>query len=195
MLLIIGMGLYPFSFLFTNSTQEFANFKKAEFEPGSIWFIAFYTHILLGGIALLTGWSQFSKRIRAKNIDIHRGLGKTYLVSIFFSALAGFYMAVLANGGMIAKFGFSFMSIAWMVTSTLAYTSIRRRDVEQHRQWMIRSYAVTLAGVTFRLWLPLLLFGFNLNFLTVYRIDAWISWTLNLVVAEIIIKKVFSRDK
>lgn len=192
-LLIIGVGLYPFSFFFTDSAAGFMNFKKTEFELESFWVIVFYVHILLGGVALLTGWSQFSKKIRAKNIGLHRSLGKVYIVSILFSSIAGLYMAVLANGGIIAKIGFSGMSIAWMITTTIAYTSIRKRNIEQHRSWMIRSYAVTLAGVTFRLWLPLLLFGFNMNFILVYRIDSWVSWVLNLVIAEMIIRKVFSR--
>jgi uncharacterized membrane protein len=194
-LLAIGIGLYPFSFLFTSAAEGFLNFKKSEFEPGSFWRMTFYIHILLGGVALLTGWSQFSKKIRAKNISLHRRLGKVYIMSILFSSIAGLYMAVLANGGIIAKLGFSGMAVAWMITTSLAYTFIRKRNIEQHRQWMIRSYAVTLAGVTFRLWLPLLLFGFNMNFISVYRIDSWVSWVLNLVIAEMIIRKVFVRNK
>ncbi|MFK7954054.1 MAG: DUF2306 domain-containing protein [Ekhidna sp.] len=192
-ILIIIIGLYPFSFLFTDAEEGFISMKKSIFTPGLLWYGAFYTHILLGGVALLIGWPQFLKKLRNKNIALHRTLGKIYLMSIFFSSIAGFYMAVLANGGLIAKIGFSLMAIAWMFTTVKAYTTIRKRDVEQHQQWMIRSYALTLAGVTFRLWLPLLLFGFQLDFIIVYRIDAWVSWVLNLVVAELIIRKALSR--
>lgn len=192
-ILAIGTGFYPFTFVFSNVRDSFLHFKESIMTLDTIWYVAFYTHILLGGIATLTGWSQFSKKLRVKNINLHRVLGKIYVLSILFSSIAGLYIAALANGGIIAKLGFSFMAIAWMITTTLAYTTIRKKKIEQHRQWMIRSYAVTLAGVTFRLWLPLLLFGFNMQFVTVYRIDSWVSWVLNLVIAEMVIRNVFSR--
>lgn len=191
----ISIGLYPFSFLVTDSAEGFIEFKQKVITPNTLWLCAFYTHILLGGVALLVGLPQFSKKFRSQNIGLHKVVGKVYVTVVFISAIAGFYMALFANGGLIAKLGFSGMVISWVLTTALAYTSIRKKDIEQHQKWMIRSYAVTFTGVTFRLWLPLLLFGFDMDFLMVYRIDSWISWVFNLVLAEILISQMFGETR
>ncbi len=54
---------------------------------------------------------------------------------------------------------------------------------------MIRSYAITFSAVSLRLWLPALQFGIGLDFMTSYKIVAWISWVLNLFIAEWIINR------
>jgi Predicted membrane protein (DUF2306) len=35
----------------------------------------------------------------------------------------------------------------------MAYWRILHRDIQSHRQWMVRAYALTFAAVTLRLWL------------------------------------------
>jgi hypothetical protein len=59
---------------------------------------------------------------------------------------------------------------------------------------MIRSYAVTFTGVTFRLWMPFLSIVFQLEFLEAYPIDAWVSWIANLFVAQLIIRNRFEKE-
>jgi uncharacterized membrane protein len=188
-LLSIFIGLYPFSYVAFNVIEGFLQFKGEVFEANNVWYLAFYTHILLGGIPLLTGWSQFSNKFRNKHIELHRAIGKIYVVAVLISAIAGFYLAVHANGGIVAKIGFSGMSISWLITTILAYSTIRNGNIEKHKQWMIRSFAVTLTGVTFRLWAPILFILFESNPIIAYRIDSWISWALNLVIAEVLITR------
>jgi hypothetical protein len=53
---------------------------------------------------------------------------------------------------------------------------------------MVRNVAVTLAAVTLRLWLPVLL-GMHVPFDTAYPIVAWLCWVPNLLVAETIIRR------
>ena len=60
--------------------------------------------------------------------------------------------------------------------------------IEQHRQWMIRSFALTFAAVTLRLWLPFFQIVLNFEFIEAYIIIAWLCWIPNLIVAEIIIR-------
>jgi hypothetical protein len=48
---------------------------------------------------------------------------------------------------------------------------------------MIRSYALTLAAVTLRLWLPLSQVA-GIDFMTAYVAIAWLCWVPNLLVAE-----------
>ena len=61
--------------------------------------------------------------------------------------------------------------------------AIAAGDVQAHRLWMVRSYALTLAGVTLRLYLPLALVGWA-PYGAVYAALAWLCWLPNLALAD-----------
>lgn len=190
----IAVGFYPFLYLLIDMSGGMLSGKPAELLQNKIWYAAFYQHILLGAIALLAGWSQFSKRFRNKNLKFHRGLGKTYLIAVALSGSAGLFIALYATGGIISILGFSGLAIGWLFTSLQAYLAIRKKDVDQHQYWMIRSYALCWAAVSLRLWLPLFQFGFGMDFLVAYKIIAWLCWVPNLLMAEIIIRNIKPRQ-
>ena len=57
------------------------------------------------------------------------------------------------------------------------------RDFAEHREWMIRSYALVATAITLRLMLPASgLLGFD--FLPAYQVISWLAWSTNLVLAE-----------
>lgn len=76
-----------------------------------------------------------------------------------------------------------------MVTTAQGYLLIRRRKITAHRQWMLRSYSLIFGAVTLRIWLPLLILVFHGDFISPYRIVAWLSWVPNLLVAELMIRR------
>lgn len=162
--------------------------KSQDLLADNVWNFAFYQHIIFGGIALLIGWSQFSKKIRSRYLSIHRTLGKTYVIVVLTSGIAGLYIACYATGGIIAQLGFIGLALSWLFTTGIAYFSIRAKNIDQHQQWMIRSYALTFAAVMLRIWLPLFQFGFSIEFITAYVWIAWLCWVPNLIVAELIVK-------
>jgi hypothetical protein len=64
----------------------------------------------------------------------------------------GFYMSLNIPPGYFAyAMGLFFLSVAWVTNTGMAVWCIRQRQIEQHREWMIRSYVVTFAFVCFRL--------------------------------------------
>ena len=191
----IAIGLYPLTFINANPNEGLLSFKSNELLTNSLWNLSFYTHISLAGLALLIGWLLFLKKLRAKHLHLHRLIGKIYIISILLSSLAGYYIAYHATGGIYAVYGFSGMSTAWLLTTIIAYKAIRVGDIKKHERWMIRSYAVTFTGVTFRLWMPFLIITFQMDFLEAYPISAWISWMANLLVAELILVKQFRKKK
>lgn len=158
--------------------------KPPELFQNHIWHFLFYTHIALGGIALLTGWSQFSEKLRQKRLNLHRNLGKIYVVSVLLSGIAGLYIAMYATGGIVAILGFASLAVLWLFTTFNAFTSIQKKEIVLHQQWMIRSYALTFAAVTLRLWMPLLIAVVGLSFIEAYVIIAWLCWVPNLIFAE-----------
>mgnify|MGYP001945431429 CR=1 FL=1 len=186
----ILIGLYPLVYLLVNMDEQgLLGSKNPEILSNNVWQIAFYLHIYFGGISLLTGWSQFSKKLRAKRLKLHRILGKIYVIAVLISAIAGFYVAIYANGGLVAKLGFSFLAIGWFYTTLNAYTTIKRKEIQKHRKWMIRSYSLTLAAVTLRLWMPILPNLLEISFDDSYIIISWLCWVPNIIIAEIYIRK------
>lgn len=145
--------------------------------------IAGYAHMALGGIAMLIGPFQFVTKLRVKYTGLHRWFGRVYVASVLLSAVAGFALALTATGGLVAKVGFATMAIIWFYSATLAFTSIRAKQVEAHKRWMIRSYALTLSGVTLRVYLGLF-FASGMSFSEFYPVLAWISWVPNLLIVE-----------
>ena len=175
-------------YLLVDMSQGLLSSKSAEILQSSVWYTAFYQHIFLGAIAMLAGWSQFSKRFRNKNLSFHRTLGKVYLIAVALSGSAGLFIAFYASGGLVSVFGFSGLAVCWLFTSLQAYLAIRKKDIDQHQYWMIRCYAVCWAAVTLRIMLPLgQIAGFD--FVTAYRYIAWLCWVPNLMVALLLTAK------
>lgn len=185
----IAIGLYPFAYLYFDMRYGLLASKTTELLADNAWKIAFKTHIFVGAVTLLVGWSQFSKRIRNRNLYLHRTLGKIYLLAVLLSGLAGLYLSFHATGGLIASLGFGGLALSWLFTTQMAYRSILKKEIDAHERWMIRSYALCFAAVTLRIWLPMFQFGFGMEFIFAYKIIAWLCWIPNLIVAELIIQQ------
>lgn len=186
--LAIGIGLYPLIYVF--ATEDFGLLlgKSKEILASQIWNLAFYGHISFGGLALLSGWSQFSKKLRAKRLNLHRNLGKFYVISVLISGLCGVYLGFYATGGLIASLGFIFLGLIWLTTTSIAYVAVKRRDMTLHQGMMVYSYAACFAAVTLRIWLPILTLVFG-EFLIAYRTVAWLCWVPNILFAYIWVRR------
>jgi uncharacterized membrane protein len=103
-------------------------------------------HTLSGVLALLIGPLQFSSRFRQRHLKIHRVLGRIYVVSVFIGSYTGIALAA----GRPGLPGTSMQAAAWMVCTTAAFVTARNRQIAAHRQWMMRSYAVTFTFVSSR---------------------------------------------
>jgi uncharacterized membrane protein len=183
----IVIGLYPVAYVVAPGALPYWSSKSA-LNGQTWWLVAFYAHILGGGVAMLLGWMQFLPKWQARRIGLHRLFGKIYVASILlFGATGGFVVALFANGGFPSALGFGTLAVLWFVATLRAWTSIRRKDVESHKAWMIRSYALTFAAVTLRLWLPLFTAGFGLPFEQAYIAIAWWCWVPNLIVGEYLV--------
>ncbi len=194
----IGWGLIAglAAFLFATTTIYFSfaddiNFLavKQEVVHNVLWRTAFYIHITGGMLALLIGPFQFIRRIRHRRRALHRNLGKAYMVSILFLAgPSGLFMAFYAEGGFYGALGFVLMAVLWLWTTFRAYETIRRRDVPGHIRWITRSYALSFAAVTLRLYVPATTLTNALDPEFVVVSSAWISWIPNLIVAEMLLR-------
>jgi hypothetical protein len=182
------IGLYPAIYFIIDRKFGLLSSKSNELLANAVWNTGFYAHILLGGIALLIGWLQFSTRLRLQNVSLHRTIGKIYVVCVLPSSLASIGIGFFATGGWITATGFICLGMVWFTTTLMSYLQIRKMRVEQHRVLMIYSYAACFAAVTLRLWLPLLTMFYG-DFMKAYTIVAWLCWVPNLLVAWMIVRK------
>lgn len=188
----IIIGLYPTLYFLLEKNFGLLSSKGVELLNNIFWNAAFYIHIVLGGLALLIGWIQFSSKLRIKKPRLHRQIGKVYVISSLLSALTSLYVAYYATGGFISALGFASLGVVWFYTTLKAYLVIVKGDIIAHEKMMIFSYATCFAAVTLRIWLPLLVFSLN-EFILAYRIVAWLCWVPNLFVALLIVKRMEKR--
>ncbi|WP_347218664.1 DUF2306 domain-containing protein [Chryseobacterium sp.] len=182
------IGLYPLIYVFVEHKNTFLGSKSPEILQNQIWKLAFFAHIIFGGLSLFIGWRQFGSQFRNKHLQLHRIIGKTYIVSVLISSVSAIYMGIYANGGVISSAGFICLGVVWLSTTWVGVIQIRKGNVINHRKLMIYSYACTFAAVTLRLWYPLLK-SITQDPDNSYLAVAWLCWLPNLLVAYFINKK------
>ena len=188
--LAIMIGLYPITYFVKERTFGLLSSKPDWLLDHLFWNIFFYVHIILGGLVLLVGWSQFVPYFRKHHLSKHRAIGKFYYIGVMLSGFASLYIAFYATGGKISQYGFFCLGIGWLYCTRRAFQCIINKEIYEHQKWMIRSYALTFAAVTLRLWLPILIGILGLTFIDAYKIVAWLSWIPNILVAEFIITRI-----
>lgn len=150
--------------------------------------LAFFTHVYTSWAVILLGFFQFSRYLRTHFHNVHQSLGKAYiLILLILSAPSGLVMSLFANGGWISRISFIILSIFWIYFTYLAYDSARKKNWKKHREYMIRSYALTLSAVSLRLFKYIIANTLELPPMDIYRIVSWLGWVLNLIMAEIYI--------
>lgn len=144
---------------------------------------AISAHIGGGLVAIMLGAFQVNSRLRARFLPLHRRLGQLYLLAVVVGGTAGLFLALRSFGGLATHFGFGLMAVCWLGTTMTAYRHIRRRELNAHRAWMLRSYSLTLAALTLRIYLPLSQ-AMGVEFEPAYQAISWLCWVPNLLVVE-----------
>lgn len=180
MLLSLGVAGYAFFHVATG----FVNVPKTVLQNGFPSPLGIEVHIAASGVALLMGPFQFLPALRRTQPRIHRWMGTIYVLACLVGGAAGLSIALFSSAGPIAGWGFFVLAVLWLVCTSMAWLKAKARDFTAHERWMIRSFALTLAAVTLRLYLPV---GVMLDphFFTAYRIIAWIAWVPNILIAEL----------
>jgi len=111
-------------------------------------------HAFFGMLALLLGVFQFSSRLRARYLKVHRSLGYLYVTSVFISAPFAIPVA-MGTGTPSLTAAASLQSLGWVVTTSIALYCVKRGNIVQHRRWMIRSYPFAMIFTVARLLIPI----------------------------------------
>ena len=146
--LFLALGLM-FLFVLWRSERFIVDHSHPDFAyyfPVRWWLIP---HGLGGLTALVTGPFQFSSRFRRRHLHLHRLMGRLYLGGIAVAVPSSVYLS-LTHTTLAFRFFLLTLAGAWLFTSAVAFAAVRRSKIQVHRQWMVRSYAITTTFVTTR---------------------------------------------
>ncbi|MFK4050303.1 DUF2306 domain-containing protein [Acinetobacter venetianus] len=164
------------------------------------WRIGFQIHVITSSFVLLAGFTQFSRSIRQNLPRLHRYAGWLYIIATLGFALpSGFILAFSANGGLSTQICFVVLGLLWGCSTALALYFAMHKQWLKHRNWMIRSFALALSALSLRTW-KLALYELQPYFdwltpLHIYQLEAWLGWTINLLIAELIIYRLAKKTK
>lgn len=196
-LILIGTFLY-FFWLMLKLTAEyfsiqpdvsFLMIKQTEVTEHKEYLYFFYTHVFTSIFVLAAGFiSILRMNFGIKNL--HQISGKVYVFLILlFAAPSGFYMAFHANGGYFAKASFILLAILWFISTAKAFKYAKSLHFDLHKQWMWRSFALTLSAITLRMWKVIIVQFYDLPPMDLYNIIAWLGWIPNILIIEYLIFK------
>ena len=193
--MLLWVPVIGFSLLLIYNTLPYFSFSK-DFDfiqernflfKSNFYNTCFYIHIAAGALCIGTALIQFSRYILKKSKAIHRFSGKIYVfVVLFLGAPTGLYMSFFAKGSFWERALFMFMAGWWFITTLNGLTTIHKRNIVAHKVWMIRSYAMAMTAVTFRVY-HILFYVMGWGHLENYELSLWISVIGNMLFAEWVI--------
>jgi uncharacterized membrane protein len=150
-------------------------------------------HIIPGALFMILAPLQFVPAIRAKHLSFHRWSGRLLFASGLVIGISALVMSYTMNiGGANEIAATTLFAILFLICLVKAYRHIRRKEVAQHREWVIRMFGIGLGVATtrpivgmffaFRKLTPHEFFGiaFWLGFTTTFlAAEAWIDYTRN----------------
>jgi uncharacterized membrane protein len=154
------------------------------YEPFKWWLLP---HALGGVCAIFLGPMQFSDRLRQRFTKLHRVVGRFYVGGVLVVGPLGFYIQYFNERiGEPRSFTFAALvnAILLIVPTAIAMGFILKGKVQQHRQWMTRSFAVALVFLEVRV----------IAGLTGYESEAgietivWICLGFSILAADIVIQ-------
>ncbi|WP_294678451.1 DUF2306 domain-containing protein [uncultured Fluviicola sp.] len=145
-------------------------------------------HITAGGVAIISGMLQFWKKLRNYSRKLHRFIGFIYLLAVLTSGLCAVVLAFTTAYQVNLPYAFSlqiWVSV-WLSASFIAYYAAIKKKFQLHKEWMIRSYIVTVAFVISGLTLKIPYVQSLGSFEDISPSLFWFGWAVPLYIYEVI---------
>lgn len=186
--LLIWIAVIFITWLFMHSADRFL-----ELTPEALgkyfelrWVLI--AHITAGGGALISGMVQFWPKLRNYSWKLHRFIGFVYLLAILVSSSCALVLAFTTayKVNWANAFTLQVWAAVWISATFMAYYTAIKRKFQLHREWMTRSYIVTVA---------FLISGFAYKIPYVQQLGSyeevstplfWMGWAVPLYVYELI---------
>jgi uncharacterized membrane protein len=153
----------------------------------------FAVHAIAGGLVLLSGPIQFREEWRRSGRNLHRALGRIYGASVLVASGSAAVLAIEFDVDATARAAFLTLAILWFGSTASAARNAQLGRITMHREGMTRSFSLSLFFVTFSLWVPALQHT-PLPDEIAYSLGVFLAWALNLLAAELWIRRVRSHE-
>ena len=154
-------------------------------------------HGVTAALALFLGPLQFSVRLRRRFLGWHRWIGRTYVGGVAVAAPLGAWIEYIKYTHNIAPLRLvvasSGFAALFVLTTGMGFFMIKRQNMQAHRRWMTRSYAVALVFLLVRCvdqfpWLRKLA-DYPSTLLETHAIsDLWMYIAFSLAAAELLLR-------
>lgn len=144
------------------------------------------SHIFCGSAALLSGPFLLSDYFRNNFLKQHRLLGKIYVIAILISGFGALYLTFTTGLEVNLPYSFALQIqiFAWLTSTGFAYRAVRKRKMIQHKEWMVRSYIVTLAFLAQAMLFKIPIIAAQ-GFAEFFPTVVWFSWSVPLFFYQI----------
>jgi len=145
-----------------------------------------FVHIVPGAMLMALGPFQFVPAIRAHRLWRHRWSGRLFVAAGYLVGVSALTMSWrMSIGGANETAATTLFAIAFLFALTKAFWHIRHREIRQHREWMIRAFAIGLGVAAIR---PIVGAFFAVGRLApqeFFGIAFWLGFTLTAIAAEV----------
>ncbi|GGE35944.1 hypothetical protein GCM10011391_13420 [Pullulanibacillus camelliae] len=156
-----------------------------------VWLNVLHIHVIVACLAIVTGTINFLNKIQRKYRKFHRMNGYLYILAVFAVCGTSGYMAPYATGGRINSMAFNLMNIIWILMTITALIQIKRKQVNKHRKWMVRSYAYCFTNLLIKFLTFVLYDVLGMQYDMSYTSAILGTILLNYSLAEIVIRRVY----
>jgi uncharacterized membrane protein len=145
-------------------------------------------HIIPGLLFMVLGPLQFVRRLRLRTPQLHRWTGRTFVASGLIIGATALVMSPHAIGGANETAATMLFATVFLFALVKGLLSIRQGKVAQHREWMIRAFAIGLAVATARPINGAFFATRSITHLTPHDFFGtafWLAFTVHLIAAEV----------
>ncbi|GAB3978583.1 DUF2306 domain-containing protein [Spirosoma terrae] len=151
-------GLYILAFyaaaLYQGDMQRWNGVLPRLYAPGAATATTgIGVHFAAGGIILILGSIQLLDSVRVRFPALHRWIGRLYVLACLLAAVGGLVFIAINGtiGGPVMSVGFALYGLLMGWAAVETYRHAVRRNIEQHRLWALRLYALAIGSWLYRM--------------------------------------------
>lgn len=185
---------YTFYFIFA-SPSGYSEYPLSEIQRRLLGNMLGVAHVWGGGTAMALGPFQFLSSLRrtgklpqadTRN-SAHSWIGRLYNLCVIAAGIGSLDVVKRSDLYDFGRWGFLALGAAWTVTAVLGWLAMwgDKPDIQSHKKWMRRNFALTYAAVMLRWQLPILIY-FRLKLKFALSITGWSCWVPNVLFVDLI---------
>jgi hypothetical protein len=191
LMLFLWLGIIYLTWYFMHGADYFLQLTQAAMGKYFPVKYVIILHITAGGGALISGPPQFIKALMLYSPKIHRALGYLYLLAVMGSSFTAVILSFTTAYEVNWSYAFSlqvWVSV-WISATFIAFRAAVKKQFLLHKQWMVRSYMVTIAFVISALILKLPIMAQIGDMGEVSPSVFWFAWSVPLYIYQIILSR------